>query len=128
MRVEAPYALLIVALLACGGDEAPEDEQLHRFHVTVEGRNHLLKLDGDLRRVAFSAPRTVRAPTPEDAITAALQLVRDDPLWIGRLENRESQDDAPRLFATDVERLANSDDDAPDPPGLEYDFYDDDGS
>jgi hypothetical protein len=126
-----PVALVVALLaavagpLACSaGSEARdqlESAALATYRVVLEGRNYLLRVGDEERRVGFSATRIVQAPSSDVAAEMAIELVERDGIWAGKIVNEAS--DRPRLQATQVEEIEPGE--VGTEPGLDYDFHDD---
>ena len=110
----------VAGLLACSG--CSDSAALATYRVTLEGRNYVLRLGDEQRRVGFSATRIVHAPSSEIAVEKAIELVERDKIWDGKIVTEES--DRPRLRATQVEEIEPPE--VETGPGFDYEFYDHD--
>jgi hypothetical protein len=88
--------------------------------VTINGRNFLLEVDGQVRRVGFYTTREVEAADAAEAEVAAIQCMREDAELRARVRN--PADDPPMLFVEEIAPIDAIDPDKP-VPGLV--FYDD---
>ena len=109
----------VAGLLACSG--CSDSAALATYRVTLEGRNYVLRLGDERRRVGFSTTRIVQASSSEIAVGMAIELVESDKIWDGKIANEAS--DQPRLQATQVEEIQPGEVGAR--PGFDYDFHDD---
>lgn len=75
------------------------------FRVLVNGRNFLLDFDGEARRVGFYATRTVEAATPDEAESAAVELLRRDALL--REVTLNEQTDPPMMYVEEIIEVRN---------------------
>ena len=94
---------------------------MQTWDVRVEGRNHALRLEGRERRVGFTTVRRVRARTAEEAGEAAVELVRTDPIWFGRLPEENAGERS--VSALEVTLLDEASAGEAGPSG-EYEFFD----
>jgi hypothetical protein len=118
-------ATAVAGLLACSGCSETSDPSdssvLATYRVTLEGRNYVLRVGDEQRRVGFSATRILQARSSDVAAEMAVELVERDEIWVGKIVNEVS--DRPRLQATQVEEIEPRE--VETGPGFDYDFYDD---
>ena len=75
------------------------------FRVLLNGENFWLNMEGRPRRMGFLTTRFVEAKTPDDAELAAVDLLRSE----GKLKPLNDPSDSPRVFATEIEQVEQSD-------------------
>ena len=90
------------------------------FTVTMNGRNFLTEIDGVSKKLGFYTTRDVEAADQQQAVAAAIQLMRaSDKL---RTLVRNPAEDPPQMFVDEVVAIEKIDQSKPVPG---FSFYDD---
>lgn len=74
-----------------------------KYRVTINGRNYLIPVDEDVKRMGFYKTYFLEAENPADAENSAVQRIIDDPKWNGKIHNTE--DDRPMMFLESIAEI-----------------------
>ncbi|MGD9160245.1 MAG: hypothetical protein PVG39_17650 [Desulfobacteraceae bacterium] len=89
---------------------------MKKYSVFVEGRNLLLNIDGQEKKVGFYTTRYVEAYETNEAKYIALNLIQYDPKLMDNILNKES--DLPRINVEKIEEIFEVD--IPSPTGFTF--------
>ena len=94
-------------------------DEMRKYRVFVRGENFLMNREGRNQKMGFYAARFVEAQDEEEAVCAAVEVLRCDPKLLNSVLNQES--DSPSMYAEEIEELEGFD--SHPVPGNGFTFY-----
>jgi len=94
-------------------------DKMRKYRVFVRGENFLMNREGRKQKMGFYAARFVEAQDEEEAVCAAVEVLRCDPKLLDSVFNQES--DSPLMYAEEIEELEVFD--GHPVPGNGFTFY-----
>ena len=95
---------------------------MRKYRVTINGRNYLINVEGQPKRMGFFKIYFLEARDPQEAENLAVSKIVADPKWQGTLLN--SADDPPMMCLDSLAELESFE--GVESVGTGYIFYPDD--
>ena len=92
---------------------------MHKYRVTINGRNYLMNWEGERKRIGFFKTFYLEADDPQAAESLAVGKIIADPKWEGNILNDEA--DPPMMYLDSLAEVESFDDAAS--PETGYIFY-----